>query len=160
MNIWGSVLVTHLCPTLCNPMDLPGSSVCGILQERILEWVDIPFSKGSSWPRTQTWVFCIADRYFFYRLSHQGSPYLGLRATPENATEAYGLFWIKVIRKTVSTRRGLWPLFLSPRNQEMSLSCERHSPCTRTQRDILITRGRVFRAKKPIQTNIVISLLI
>ena len=44
------VLVTQSCPTLCKPMDcnLPGSSVHGILQARILEWVAIPFSRGSS----------------------------------------------------------------------------------------------------------------
>ena len=42
------VLVSQLCLTLCNPMDcsLPGSSVHGILQARILEWVAIPFSPG------------------------------------------------------------------------------------------------------------------
>ena len=42
------VLVTQSCPTLCDPMDHspPGSSVCGILQERILEWVAILFSRG------------------------------------------------------------------------------------------------------------------
>ena len=41
------------CLTLCNPIDdsPTGSSVPGILQARILEWVDIPFSKGSSQPR-------------------------------------------------------------------------------------------------------------
>ena len=41
------VLVTQSCPTLCNPMDgsLPGSSVHGILQARILQWVAIPFSR-------------------------------------------------------------------------------------------------------------------
>ena len=41
-------LVTQLCPTLCNPTDCspPGSSVHGILQTRILEWVAIPFSRG------------------------------------------------------------------------------------------------------------------
>ena len=45
-------LVTKLCPTLCNPMDYspPGSSVHGILQARVLEWVAISSSKGSSWP--------------------------------------------------------------------------------------------------------------
>ena len=39
-----------VCPTLCNPMDcsLPDSSVCGILQSRIPEWVAICFSRGSS----------------------------------------------------------------------------------------------------------------
>ena len=43
---------------------LPGSSVHGILQERILEWVAIPFSRGSSQPRNQTWVSCMAGRLF------------------------------------------------------------------------------------------------
>ena len=48
----------QLCLTLCNPMDCgpPGSSVHGILQARILEWVAIPFSRGSSRPRDQTCV--------------------------------------------------------------------------------------------------------
>ena len=43
---------------LCNPKDywLPGSSVHGIPQERILEWVAMPFSRGSSQPRDQTLV--------------------------------------------------------------------------------------------------------
>ena len=41
------VLVAWSCPTLCDPMDCspPGSSVCGILQARILEWVAMPLSK-------------------------------------------------------------------------------------------------------------------
>ena len=48
------------------PMDcsLQGSSVHRILQPRILEWVAIPFSRGSSWPRDQTGVFCTAGRFF------------------------------------------------------------------------------------------------
>ena len=52
------VLVAQLCLTLCNPMDRspPDSSVHGIFQARILEWVAIPFSRGTSWPRDQTWV--------------------------------------------------------------------------------------------------------
>ena len=46
----GGGLFAKLCPTLCNPLDcsLPGSSVHGILQARILEWVAISFSRGSS----------------------------------------------------------------------------------------------------------------
>ena len=58
--------VTKSCPTLCNPVDCspPGSSVHGILQARILEWVDIPFSRGSSQPRDKTRISCIADRFF------------------------------------------------------------------------------------------------
>jgi len=52
--------------TLCDPMDCspPGSSVHGLLQARILEWVAIPFSTGSSQPRDQTQVSCIAGRFF------------------------------------------------------------------------------------------------
>ena len=48
--VYVRVLVVQLCPTLREPMDcsLPGSSVHGILQARILEWVAIPFSRGSS----------------------------------------------------------------------------------------------------------------
>ena len=54
------------CPTLCDPVDCspPGSSVHGILQARILEWVAISFSRGSSQPRDWTQVSCIAGRRF------------------------------------------------------------------------------------------------
>ena len=50
---------------LCDPMDGNplGSSVHGILQARILKWVAISFSRGSSWPRGQTWVSCTAGRF-------------------------------------------------------------------------------------------------
>ena len=60
------VLVAQPCPTLWDPMDCsqPGSSVCGILQARILEQAAIPFSGGSSAPRDQTQVSCIAGRFF------------------------------------------------------------------------------------------------
>ena len=59
-------VVAQLCPSLCNPMDCgpPGSSVCGILQSRILEWVAVPSPKGSSQPRDQTLVSCVAGRFF------------------------------------------------------------------------------------------------
>ena len=64
-------LVTQSCLTLCNPTDcsLPGSSVHGVLQARILEWVAMPCSKPGIEPRSPTWQ---AD--LFYHLSHQGSP--------------------------------------------------------------------------------------
>ena len=58
--------VAQLCLTLCNPMDcgLPGSSVHGIFQARILEWVSISFARGSSWPRDRTRVSRTAGRLF------------------------------------------------------------------------------------------------
>ena len=62
----------------CNPMDcsLPGSSVHGILQVRILEWVAISFSRGSSQPRDQTCFSCVSciGRQVLYQPSYQGSP--------------------------------------------------------------------------------------
>ena len=59
-------LVTKLYPTLCNPMycSLPGSSIHGISQARILDWVAMSFSRGSSWPRDRTQVSRIAGRCF------------------------------------------------------------------------------------------------
>ena len=61
-----SLLVAQSCRTLCHLMDSspPGSSVHGFLQARILEMVDVPFSRGSSWPRDWTWVSCFAGRSF------------------------------------------------------------------------------------------------
>ena len=60
--------VTQLCPNLCNPMDcsLPGSSVHGILQARILEWVAISSSRGSSQPRDPSQVFCMGRQILYH----------------------------------------------------------------------------------------------
>ena len=57
---------------LCNPVDCspPGSSVHGILQARVLEWVAISFSRASSQPRDRTRVSHLTGR--LYRLSHKG----------------------------------------------------------------------------------------
>ena len=58
--------VTQSCLTLCDPVDCspPGSSIHGILQARILEWVAISFSRESSKPSDGTQVSCTADRFF------------------------------------------------------------------------------------------------
>ena len=63
------------CLTLCGPMDcsLPGSSIHGIFQARVLEWVAISFSRVSSWPRDRTQVSRIVSKTL-YLLSHQGNP--------------------------------------------------------------------------------------
>ena len=60
------LLVSSVCLTLCDPVycSPPGSSVHGILQARILEWVAVCFSRGSSQPRDQTCVSCTAGRFF------------------------------------------------------------------------------------------------
>ena len=60
------VLVTQLCPALCHLMDCspPDSSLHGILQARILVWVAVSFSRGSSQSRDRTQVPCIMGRFF------------------------------------------------------------------------------------------------
>ena len=70
MFFWNSLAfsreVAQSCPTLCDPMDcsIPGSSAHGIFQARILEWVAISFSRGSSGLRDWARVSSIADRCF------------------------------------------------------------------------------------------------
>ena len=63
---YDSGLVAKLCPTLCDSMDcsLPGSSVHGISQPGILEWVAVFFSKGSSRSGDQACISCIASVFF------------------------------------------------------------------------------------------------
>ena len=66
--------VQHFCDSMnCSP---PGSSVHGISQARILEWVAISFSKGSSQPRGQTCISCLA--YRFFTTEPPGKPLNGL----------------------------------------------------------------------------------
>ena len=85
-----AVLVVQLSPTLCNPMDHspPGSSVHGILQARILEWVAISSSRGSSWPRDRTCISCIGrwslypwttwEAHYSYYFSHSSPSLSGI----------------------------------------------------------------------------------
>ena len=67
--------ITQSCPTLCDLMEYspPGSSVCGVFQARILEWVAISFSRGSSQPWDRTQVSCIAGRCFNLWATREGS---------------------------------------------------------------------------------------
>ena len=73
-----AMLSCFSCVWLCwDPMDFPpDSSVCGILQARILEWIAMPSSRGSSWPKDWTHISYVSwtDRQFLYQLSHWGSP--------------------------------------------------------------------------------------
>ena len=61
-------LVAKSCLTLCSPMDcsLPGSSVHGISQARILEWVAISFSRGTSQARDRTYISCIGRQTLYH----------------------------------------------------------------------------------------------
>ena len=66
------VKVSQSCLTLCDPMDY---TVLGILQARLLEWAAFPFSMGSSQPRAQTQVSCIAGWFFTSRATRKAQEY-------------------------------------------------------------------------------------
>ena len=104
--------VAQLCPTLCDPIDYnpPGPSVHGILQARILEWVAILFSRGSSWPRDQTQVSCITDWLFTIWAIREAHP------TTHTHTYIYACFaqWLSHVWFFVTpwTVAHLVPLFM------------------------------------------------
>ena len=72
------LFVAKPCLTLCSHMDCspPGSSVRGISQARILDWVAMSSCRGSSWPRNWTCVSCTAGRFFATELP--GKPWLSI----------------------------------------------------------------------------------
>ena len=82
----------HLCQTPCNPMDgsPPASSVPGIFLARILEWVAIFYSRGSSWPRDWTHVSCISKWVLYHCATWEFHPL----ATPLPAVFIAVLFTI------------------------------------------------------------------
>ena len=95
---WSEVVVTQSCPALCDPMDcsLPGSSIDGILQARILEWVAISFSRV--FPTQRLKLGLQHCRQILYHLSHQesqlihveGSARKRLSTAPVTKTWIYG----------------------------------------------------------------------
>ena len=85
------------CPTFCDPMDcsLPGSSIHGIFQAKILECIAMPFSRGSSWPRDRTYVSyvsCFGRQVFFF--------FFNTRTT----WEAQNRPWLDHIYKTLTRK--------------------------------------------------------
>ena len=98
-NMKVKIKVTQLCPIFCDPMDY---TVHGILQARILEWVAVPFSRGSSQPRDWIQVSFIAGGFFTSWAT--GEAYLNIiKATYDKLTDniipsgekltAFSLWW-------------------------------------------------------------------
>ena len=107
--------VTQSCLTLCNPKDF---TVHVILQARILEWVAFPFSRGSSQPRNQTGVCCIAGRFFTNWSIRDAQYSLFNPKSILNIVPALDLIYFSPIYN-------VWYQFLLPSSQKNS-SC--HSP--------------------------------
>ena len=81
----GSEFILHVSSLVCllsrvwlYPMDCspPGSSAQGIFQARIMQWGAISYSRGSSWPRDQTLIFCLADRFFITSITWEANKWL------------------------------------------------------------------------------------
>ena len=102
-------------PTLCDPMDCspPGCSVHSILQARILEWVVMPSSRGSSWPRDQACISYASSigRYFLHHYSHLGSP-TRLNSTTYSLSSSvdYKLALAKSFCQWLINSKGICPL--------------------------------------------------
>ena len=125
------VLVTQSCPTLCDSMNcIPlDSTVHVILQARTLEWVAIPFSRGSSWPRDQTHVSCIAGGFF--------TVWATRKAQPRNKT--LKLFKSVVVRNHLSVclcvvKWGHWSQFYRSRKKWQSCDCLWHLKISQEKR--------------------------
>ena len=124
-HVW--VLVAQSCLALCDPMNCSpqGSSVHRIFQARILEWVVIPFSRGSSWPRDRSHVsgHC---RQILYHLSHQGS-----LPIPWRSHQHYECF--KAKEKNLSNSKGKKDA--TEKERERLRETESMQPCLERQWD-------------------------
>ena len=114
------VLVTQSCLTLfdltdCSPS---GSSAHGILQARTLEWVAMPFSKGSSRPRDRTWVSCIAlptkihlIKAMVFPVVMYGCESWTIKKAERRRTDAFELWcWRRLLRVPWTARRSNQPI--------------------------------------------------
>ena len=92
------VLVTLWCPALCNTIgcSLPGSSVPGILQARILGWVAIPLSRGSSWPRGGPQGSHTACQFFTVWVIKEGHLYAELQMSEARSCLLHSILIFKV----------------------------------------------------------------
>ena len=146
--------VAQSCLTLCDPMDcsLPGSSVHGIFQARVLEWVAISFSKGSSQPRDRTRVSRIAGRRFTIWATREDGVWMyvwmyGCHQTHQIVYIKYVLCFVCQLYpdiaslKNISKRESEWENVISSIYASSFLKitflcdsgCHHFSPCSRLQ---------------------------
>ena len=118
--LWICAKSFQLCPNLCDSMDSspPGSSVHGLFQARILEWVAMSSSRGSSWPRNRTricCVSCIAGTFF----THWGTweapakDIAGLLGGTQKTDSTFSFWWISFYLVMLRGLTCSWFLHLS-----------------------------------------------
>ena len=135
--------VTQSCPTLCDPVDCspPGFFVHGILQARILEWVTISFSRGSSWSRDQTQVSRIGGRGFNLWATREAWPrqhdkkkqrHYFARKGP--SSQSYGFssshvwMWELDYKEMGALKNGCFWLVMLEKTRESPLDCKEIQP--------------------------------
>ena len=106
LKVKKKVLVVQLYPTLCDPIDcsLPGSSLCWLLQARILQWVATPFSRGSSQLRDRTLVSHTAGSFFTLWVTKAAPKSLvisKMQTKSQSNITIYLLKWMKYRKNTV-----------------------------------------------------------
>ena len=108
-------LVAKSCPTLCDPMDCspPGSSVHGILQARILEWVAISFSRGSSWSKDWTHVSCIGRQILYH--APPGKPKFYCRKLDKKLIYNLDFPWVCYLTHIILAKEPKWGFLLHSR---------------------------------------------
>ena len=109
------VLVALSYLTLCYPTDcsLPGSSIHGIFQAKVLEWVAISFSRGSSQSRDQTPVSCIADRCFTIGATREAQLYICIYISPPYHPQIFPGCYVTSSRCSTASSDNVAPLYLS-----------------------------------------------
>ena len=105
-SLKGESEVAWSCLTLCNPCSLPGSSIHGIFQARVLEWVAISFSRGSSLPRDRTRVSCIAGRLFTIWATREAMKLENTMLNGRNQTQRPLIIWLHLYEISKLPR---WP---------------------------------------------------
>ena len=121
-----NVLVAQLCQTLCDPMDCSplGSSVHGLLQARMLEWVTIPFSRGLCLLGDQTCVSRIAGRFFIVWATRVAMKHLKVRVKPTLREEEMPDVWEEIVHDMVTAMLGgptPFPLYYSYTSRYITL---------------------------------------
>ena len=121
---------------------LPDSSVHGILQARILEWVAIPFSKGSSWPRNQNWVSCMACKFFTISATSKYIWHLYIRGLLLSTTPHISQYCCLVIHLKASAKSASFCNLsqLEMNHERMHFHPQMHQ---RSRRPLLWVKGKV-----------------
>ena len=143
----------QLCQILCNPVDSspPGSSVHGILQGRILEWIAMPSSRGSSWPRDQTCICLLHWQVDSLPPAPPGNPIINYFHQRNQLRFSFWL-WCSVYRDICFQILGSWHGICVSFYENLPTSMQSYLPTKRIGKLSLMEIHRVKRMSKPVES--------